>query len=74
MSKERVDAYALALHYLMRELAVDGEYTAAYPDLMALTGWSQDTVSRCMIDLLASGKLVRLRGGKNRVPSTYRVC
>ena len=71
--EEKVDAYSTALYYTIKEKSVSGEYTASYTQIMELMHWSQDTVSRCMIELLASGKLVRLRGGKNRVPSTYKV-
>lgn len=68
-----MDSYTVALFSILKENSVDGLVTAAYPDLMEVTGWSLDTITRVMNGLCRDGKLERVSGGKSRVPSTYRI-
>lgn len=70
---KRLDPYAFSIYHLLKTQSDAGFVTVAYSDLIDETGWSLDTINRCMGLLMAEGRITRVSGGKNRKPSTYRI-
>jgi len=73
MSKEKVDAYTVALHAILKENSENGEVTVSYNDLVEHLNWNKDTIFRCMTELMKQGKITRIAGGLARKKSTYRI-